>query len=447
MAGGLLTSPDIREYHRGARNKKDLAARAPAQSTAAGAGALQKFPTTRSTKRRVQMKTIKCIVLTAAAAALMTACGGPAANQPLNSTANSGAKPAAEPPAKETLFAMEKEANEAYTKGNSAYFQTNLSDKFVMYPDGHRIGKAEAVAMIANVKCEMKSGPTLDDPQMATIDADTYVISYRMTADGTCTEPGGKAEKVPSPVRAASIWVRNGSRWDAAFHGETLIMEAKNAPAADDKKPAAKADDKSAPKADDKVAKSADDKMATSDDGKKTAKADDHPTEKAPEKKIGENKTAPGGKPADNTMAKADDKSAASNSGTAPTKASPDANTEALAKTHAAGWEAFRNKDKDFFDKAVTAGVSFVGPDGSWHSGKTDVINLWTTMDCTGMTKTSFRDAVATALSPTLEILTGIGTADGTCMGQKNGDLYNTAVYLKEGNDWHLAFMFESPKM
>jgi len=34
--------------------------------------------------------------------------------------------------------------------------------------------------------------------------------------------------------------------------------------------------------------------------------------------------------------------------------------------------------------------------------------------------------------------------ADGKCDGQSNGDLWNTAVYVKEGGAWKLAFMIES---
>jgi hypothetical protein len=50
-------------------------------------------------------------------------------------------------------------------------------------------------------------------------------------------------------------------------------------------------------------------------------------------------------------------------------------------------------------------------------------------------------------ISPTVEILTLTGSADGTCDGQKNGDLYQTAVYVKEGDTWKLAYMMESPAM
>ena len=52
--------------------------------------------------------------------------------------------------------------------------------------------------------------------------------------DGTCTSKG-KTEKQPSPVRAATVWVRSGEEWQAVFHGENLIVDPKS-PQATDKK-------------------------------------------------------------------------------------------------------------------------------------------------------------------------------------------------------------------
>jgi hypothetical protein len=68
-------------------------------------------------------------------------------------------------------------------------------------------------------------------------------------------------------------------------------------------------------------------------------------------------------------------------------------------------------------------------------------------MKCEGITKVSVADGFATAISPTMEILTLKGTADGKCDGQPNGPLYQSVVYVKEGDAWKLAFLFESPAM
>jgi ketosteroid isomerase-like protein len=282
---------------------------------------------------------------------------------------------------------MDKKANEAWIKGDKAHFDGFLSDKFVSAERGQRMTKAELLEMIGSFKCDVKTW-NLEDPQMMKVNEDTYVISYKGTFDGSCTMDG-KAEKLPSPVRAASIYIRDGDKWKGAFHSETLIVDPKAPPP-----PATKEEPK---------------------------KAD---------------------KPAANTSANANA------AAPAPAKPAPSANTDALVKIHTAGWEAFKAKDAKWFNDNLTNDASNVDPLGNWISGKANIVKQWTeTMKCEGITKVSVKDGFASAISPTVEILTLKGAADGTCDGQKNGDLWQTAVYVKEGDAWKLAFMFESPAM
>lgn len=341
--------------------------------------------------RRQIMKTIVNIILVGAAAILFAACGAPAGNAPANNanTNANAAKPTAAAPTKDALFAMDKQANEAYMKGDAKYFDGFLSDKFVMMDDhGKRIGKADVVKMLGDSKCDIKTW-SLDDAQMSMIDADTAVISYKGTFDGTCNGPGGKPMKMPSPIRAASVYVRNGDKWMGAFHGENMIIDPKAPPP---------------------------------------------PPAKAPDK---------------NEEAKKDDKAAANSStDVAPAKPVADANTAALVAIHTSGWEAFKAKDAKKLGEITTTDVSTVDPMGRWASSQAAVIKLWTeTTKCEGITSVKITDGFASALSPTVEILTTKGTADGSCDGQKNGDLYTAAVYVKEGDAWKLAFMFESLAM
>ena len=65
---------------------------------------------------------------------------------------------------------------------------------------------------------------------MVSIDADTVAIITKGTFDGSCTDDKGKAEKLPSPVRVSSIYVKNGDKWQGVFHGETLIYPPENPP-------------------------------------------------------------------------------------------------------------------------------------------------------------------------------------------------------------------------
>jgi len=342
------------------------------------------------------MKKINLLALAVAGSMFFAACAPPATNAPAtNSNSNTNtAKPAAAAPTLETLFAMDKAANEAWIKGDKAFFEGMLSDKFVSFERGMRMSRPELLAMIGTFKCDVKSW-NLEDPQPFFIDADTYVITYKGTFDGSCTGEDGKAEKIPSPIRAASIYVRNGDKWHGAFHSETPIIDPKAPPP-----PPAKAEAK----------------------------------KEEPKK--------PDAKTAD---AKPDDK-AAPPATSAPAKPTPGPNTDALVKLHTSGWEAFKAKDAKKFDELLASNFALVDPLGGWTTGKSNVIKQWTeTMKCDGITKVSVTEGFASSLSPTVELLTVKGSADGTCDGQKNGDLYQTAVYVKQGDAWKLAFMFESP--
>src|SRR6267378_2965462 len=160
------------------------------------------------------MKKIALFILLAAASTFFAACGAPAANTGANNANTNTTKPVA--PTADALMAFDKQANEAYVKGDSKFFEGMLSDKFVILGGGQRMDKAATVKMIAGVKCDIKS-MDLTEPAMSMIDADTYALSYKATWDGTCNGPDDKPVKVPSPIRSASIWVRSGDKWQAVF--------------------------------------------------------------------------------------------------------------------------------------------------------------------------------------------------------------------------------------
>lgn len=361
------------------------------------------------------MRKTGTLLIIACVATLIAACGGTAENKPAN--AANTAKPAPAAPTADMFLDMEKKANDAYAKGDAAHFQTLLSDKAVMAMGKDRMDKAAIVKMIGTAKCEGFE-VKLSDPQMSKIDNDTYAFAYKNESTGKCNEGPGGAMAELKPMRDATIWVRSGDKWQAVWHGSTLIVEPKGAAPTSDKK-----DDNSAD--------------AKKEQPKKL--------EKPAEAKKEEPKKEDSAVDLKKAEAKKEDKADAATD-TKPAAPQPSANTDALAKAHAAGWEAFRTKDAKFFETALTPTFAFVDPIGGWHSGKAETIKIWTeTMKCEGVTKTSFTDTFASTISPTLEILSGKGSADGSCDGQKNGDLWQTAAYVKEGDAWKLAFMFETP--
>jgi len=328
-------------------------------------------------------KTLQFIFL-AAASTLFAACGAPAANTGANNANTNMIKTIASAPTADALMALDKQANEAYAKGDSKVFEEMLSDEFVILGGGQRIDKAATVKMIASVKCDIKS-MDLTEPAMSMIDADTYALSYKATWDGTCNAPDGKRAKAPSPIRSASIWVRSGDKWQAVFHGENLIVDPKNPP-------------KAAPAA--------------------------SPKKEEPKKEV---KTPANSNTASNTAA--------------PAKATPDANTDALVKVELALWEAWKEHDAKKLDELIAKDVSFVNIFGTYLATRAEAMKDWTGTGC-DVKSVSVTDGLATALSPTVEMLTRKGTADGTCGGQNVGgtDIWGVSIYVKDGDAWKFAF-------
>jgi hypothetical protein len=194
--------------------------------------------------------------------------------------------------------------------------------------------------------------------------------------------------KVPSPIRSASIWVRSGDKWQAVFHGENLIVDLKNPPP-----PPAPAAKKEEPKKD--------------------------------------VKTAANSNTASNTAAPA----------AAQSKGTPDRNTDALVKVELALWEAWKEHDARKLDALMAKDVSFVNIFGASLATKADAMKDWTGAGCQ-VKSVRVTDGFATALSPTVEMLTRKGAAEGACGGQEIGGtaIWGVSIYIKEGDAWKFAF-------
>ena len=170
--------------------------------------------------------------LSASVAAIVLAACAPTGSAPASGAKGDTAGPAAAAPTAEALLALDRQANEAYFQGDGGFFEGFLSDKLVMQEGGSRLSKAQVIKMISGGKCDVADGWSMTEPQMSKIDDDTYALSYVATVEGSCTADG-KTSKLPSPVRASTVWARNGERWQVVFHGENLIVDPAAPPAAD----------------------------------------------------------------------------------------------------------------------------------------------------------------------------------------------------------------------
>ena len=133
-------------------------------------------------------------------------------------------------PTQAVLVSRETSAYEAWKSKDEKFWETFLSDKFVGWGSSGRLHKASAAQEYAGADCEIRSY-AISDVQMSPLGQDAALITHRITIDGTC---GG--QRNPLGSWAATVYVRDGNRWKAAFHAEAAIVD----PAAPPVKPAGK---------------------------------------------------------------------------------------------------------------------------------------------------------------------------------------------------------------
>jgi hypothetical protein len=302
-----------------------------------------------------------------------------------NSNANATASKAA--PALDTIMAQEKAANEAYTKGDGRFFQGLLSDKFMSNDMGKPSTKADAVKMISDVKCDVKS-MNLSEGKLSKIDDDNYAVVYKSEADGTCKDESGKDVKIPTPMRAATVWTRgSGDKWQPIWHGDTAIVDPKNPP-----------------------------KM--------------NPPSSAPPAKD------------EKSTANSNTNSNSNSNSSATTAADP--NVYAIAAAEKAGWEAWKARDADKLGTGLASNASFVDLSGTYLGTKADILSNWTGTKC-DIKSTNISDVHGETISPTFGFIMFKGTADGECDCMKLKPVWGTTFAVKEGDTWKLVFGFESP--
>jgi len=168
------------------------------------------------------MATVKYLVLAAAAALVYTASAGDAPASNSNAAKTTGKTPHAAP-TKRALVTLETSAYAAWKSKDAKFWDTFLSDKFVGWGSSGRLDKASATKEYTGSDCAIKSY-ALSDEQMSPLGKGAALITYKITADGTC---GGQA--VPVNNWAASVYVREGDKWQGAFHAKASVVDPKAA--------------------------------------------------------------------------------------------------------------------------------------------------------------------------------------------------------------------------
>lgn len=328
------------------------------------------------------MRRLLMFAFVATAAVAYSGCGG-AANMPANTattnTNTNAAKPAAAAPTTDALVALDSKAWEAWKNKDGKFFEGFMTDNFVGFgDDGKRPSRAEVIKMISEHKCEVKSF-ALSNGHTTPVGADVYVLTATATSDATCD-----GKKMPSPVTTATVFVRSGDTWKAAYHNEVAVVESKEMKAEDKKMP--------------------------------------------PPPPAKDNK-------------KADDMKAETNSAAKPAS---DALTDALLAVEKAGWEAWKGQDAAKLTETTAKDLGFVDIFGKSTFGQADVIKGWTNGGCE-VKAVDVTDAHGTSLTADAAILTYKGHAEGTCGGEPLKDLWGTTVAVKEGDKWKAVYIFETP--
>jgi ketosteroid isomerase-like protein len=343
------------------------------------------------------MNRLLTTLLLAIAGIAIAACGGVAVNAPpantnaanTNANANANTAKTSAAPSAEALMALEQKASDAWKNKDGKFFDGFLTTNFVGFDDhGRRSKREDVIKMIGESKCEVKTS-SMSDPHVTPVGSNVAVITTKVTADYTC---GGKPG--PSPVTAASVYVKDGDTWKGAYHNEVAVMEPK------EEKP----DDKKAPP----------------------------PPPKKEEKKPAANTTAANTTKPANTSANTN------------AAAKPEDLTATLTALEKAGWEAWKTRDAAKLHGTLTNEITFVDMMGKVTAGQDQVIKNWTEGNCDVKT-VDITNSEATEISPGVAILTYKGHASGTCDGHPLMDLWGTTVSVKEGDTWKAAYIFETP--
>ena len=334
-------------------------------------------------------------------AALAAACAPPA-NTNTNTNTNTNAAPKAAMPTADTLMAMENKAWEAWKNKDTKYFEGFIADNAVGFEQGRHMTRAEMIKMIGEGNCDVKSF-SLSDPHVTPAGADAVAITYKGTADATCD-----GQKLPANVTAASVYVRSGDTWKAAYHSEVPIIEQAGASG----------------------------NTNTNSAGNSMAPA----SNSSASSNTASNSTAT---TANNSSTAAANSNSNSNSNSN-TSSGGDALTSTLMALEKRGWEAWMKQDTKEMEAVTGKDVTFVDATGRVTKGQADTIKRWTDGSCK-VSSVNVSDGKASMITKDAAILNYKGTAVGTCGTMKLEPLWGMTVAVKEGETWKAVYIFEVP--
>lgn len=123
---------------------------------------------------------------------------------------------------------------------------------------------------------------------------------------------------------------------------------------------------------------------------------------------------------------------------------SRNAGTEGMLAVEREVWEAWRVHDTQKIGELTAKDITFINIFGTYLPNKAEALKDWSATYC-DVKSIRLNDAMGTMVAPTVGILTFKAAADGTCYGQRVGDVWGTSVYVKAGEVWKWTFGINLP--
>jgi ketosteroid isomerase-like protein len=124
--------------------------------------------------------------------------------------------------------------------------------------------------------------------------------------------------------------------------------------------------------------------------------------------------------------------------------ATADELTNSLMAVEKSGWEAWKARDAKKLSDMTGSDLAYVDFMGNFASNKADTIKAWTEPKCE-IKSFALSDGKATMITKDAAILTFKGVPEGTCDGNPLKAIWQTSIYVKDGDTWKPVYMFENP--
>ena len=128
------------------------------------------------------------------------------------------------------LGTLEERSYAAWKSGDTKFWNTFLSDKFIGWGRSGRLDKNAAKRVLSGAGCKIGSY-RLTDQQVSQLTPNAAVLTHKTEVNGTC-----QGVQLVLASYTATVYVREAGRWKIAFRAQSAIVDPMKAtkPAASD---------------------------------------------------------------------------------------------------------------------------------------------------------------------------------------------------------------------